>query len=128
MIENMGILGNMENKLYLLGIDVPLKTIIELIGATPEVEEKVLRHFYMFEYNQDTKLYRMWNIQNNYGCFKFKSDVDMFHTMDKEDIHFIGDIPLGNINKSYTMMYLELVRWVADVYYAKRHWEGLIKE
>ena len=118
----------MENKLYLLGIDVPLKTIIELIGATPEVEERVLRHFYMFEYNQDTKLYRMWNIQNNYGCFRFKSDIDMFHTMDKEDINFIGDIPLGNINKSYTMMYLELVRWVADVYYAKRHWEDLIKE
>lgn len=118
----------MENKLYLLGIDVPLKIIIELISATPEVESKVLRHFYMFEYNQDTKLYRMWNIQNNYGCFRFKSDVDMFHTMDKEDINFVGDIPLGNIFQSYTAAYLELVCWTADIYYAKRHWEGLTKE
>ena len=129
MIKSMGILGNMENKLYLLGIDVPLKTIIELIGTTPEVESKVLlKHFYMFEYDQDTKLYRMWNIQNNYIVYGFEYNKDMFNKMEERGINFLGDIPLGNIHKSYTMICLELIRWVADVYYAKRHWEGLIKE
>ena len=118
----------MENKLYLLGIDVPLEEVIELIEATPEIEEKVLQHFYMFEYDQDTKLYRMWNILNTYRYIRFKCDTDMFNRMDMIGINFLGDIPLGNIHKSYTMMYLELVRWVADIYYAKRHWEGLIKE
>ena len=124
----MGILGNMENKLYLLGIDVPLEEVIELIEATPEIEEKVLQHFYMFEYDQDTKFYKMWSIYKTYIVYGFKSDKDMFNKMEEQGINFLGDIPLGNIHKTYTMMYLELVRWVADIYYAKRHWEGLIKE
>ena len=118
----------MENKLYLLGIDVPLEEVIELIEATPEIEEKVLQHFYMFEYYQDSKLYRMWNISKSYITYGFQFERDMFDKMEMEGINFLGDIPLGNIHKSYTAMYLELVRWVADIYYAKRHWEGLIKE
>lgn len=118
----------MENKLYLLGIDVPLKEIIKLIEATPEIEEKVLQHFYMFEYDQDTKLYRVWNINNYYIVYGFDSNKDMFNKMEERGINFVGDIPLGNIFKSYTATHLELVRWTADVYYAKRHWEDLTKE
>ena len=124
----MEIAGNVENKLYLLGIDVPLGEVIELIKSTPEIEEKVLHHFYMFEYDQDTKLYRMWNISKSYITYGFQFEKDIFNKMEDEGINFLGDIPLGNIHKSYTAMYLELVRWVADIYYAKRHWEGLIKE
>ena len=60
--------------------------------------------------------------------FLAKVRKDMFNKMEEQGINFLGDIPLGNIHKSYTMMYLELVRWTADIYYAKRHWEGLIKE
>ena len=124
----MGIVGNMENKLFLLGIDVPLREIIELIGATPEIEEKVLRHFYIFEFNQDIKTYQMWNMLNIKKQFKFQTENEMFDKMDADGINFIGDIPLGNIFKSYTATYLELVRWTADIYYAERHWEGLTKE
>ena len=124
----MGIVGNMENKLFLLGIDVPLREIIELIGATPEIEEKVLRHFYIFEFNQDIKTYQMWNMLNIKKQFKFQTENEMFDKMDADGINFIGDIPLGNIFKSYTATYLELIRWTADIYYAKRHWEGLTKE
>lgn len=118
----------MENKLYLLGIDVPLKEVIELIEATPEITPGVLQHFYMFEYDQDTKFYKMWNIYKTYIVYGFEFDKDMFNKMEEQEVNFLGDIPLGNIHKSYTMMYLELIRWVADIYYAKRHWEGLIKE
>ena len=124
----MGIVGNMENKLFLLGIDVPLREIIELIGATPEIEEKVLRHFYIFEFNQDIKTYQMWNMLNIKKQFKFQTENEMFDKMDADGINFIGDIPLGNIFKSYTATYLELIRWTADIYYAERHWEGLTKE
>lgn len=124
----MGIVGNMENKLFLLGIDVPLERIIKLIGATPEIEEKVLHHFYIFEFNQDTKTYQMWNMLNTEKHFKIQTENEMFDKMDTDGINFIGDIPLGNIFKSYTATYLELVRWTADIYYAKRHWEGLTKE
>ena len=118
----------MENKLFLLGIDVPLREIIELIGATPEIEEKVLRHFYIFEFNQDIKTYQMWNMLNIKKQFKFQTENEMFDKMDADGINFIGDIPLGNIFKSYTATYLELIRWTADIYYAERHWEGLTKE
>lgn len=118
----------MENKLYLFGIDVPLKCIVDVIYATPYVDDYIWKHLYMFEYNQDTKLYRMWNINKYYIVYGFESDKDMFSKMEEQRINFVGDIPLGNIFQSYTMAYLELVRWTADVYYAKRHWESLIQE
>ena len=118
----------MENKLFLFGIDVPLEGIVSLIYRTPEVETMVWRHFYVFEFNQDNGTYKMWNIFKPHIVFGFETENDMFDKMDAEGINFIGNIPIGNIFKSYTMAYLELVRWVADVYYAKRHWGSLIQE
>lgn len=118
----------MKNKLYLIGIDWELKDIVDMIYSTPEVEDKLWEHFYMFEYDQDLKSYKMWNLMNKEEVYSFDSEKRIFNKMDEEGIEFLGNIPLGNIFQNYTAAYLEIVRWTADIYYVKRYWEGLIKE
>ena len=39
----------------------------------------------------------------------------------------VDDEPLGNIFRSYTAAYLELVRWAADIAYSKNYYYSLIE-
>ena len=49
--------------------------------------------------------------------------------MDKNGYRFIGDEnPLGAIFKSYTMAYLECIRWAANVDWTLRAYSNLLKE
>ena len=81
------------------------------------------------EYNQDTHEYVVKEVVDGeieyYQCAKEK---ELFRHMDDNGICFIGDDnPLGAIFQSYSAAYLAVVRWAADVAYAKAKYNALLE-
>lgn len=117
------------NKLYLIGIDYSLKELLNEISLYEnEIEFGCFWDcIYFFEYNQNNKNWKIFDRDYNL-IFACKEEKNLFSYMDKNKIRFIYNNPLGEIFKSFTMAYLECVRWAADTLYAKNRLELLLKE
>ena len=116
----------MENKLYIIGIDIPLKELVDSI-QTPLFQD-IIHHFYIVEYYQDSKVYYMYSMVERQYHYVTTNEESLFRYMDNMEVNFIGNNPLGEIFSSRAMLELEAARWTADVYYTKQLMEGLIHE
>lgn len=123
----MGMVGNMENSMYLIAVDECVRDLVNSVKNP--LLENIIEHFYIIEYNTDTKYYKIIKLSNEDVVFFANKEKLCFDYMDMIEINFIGDDnPLGRVFYSYASTYLELIRWTADVYYTKRYLLQLIQE
>ena len=116
----------MNDNLYLIMTNRSLlKLADDIISSTDRIDNGII---IILEYNPKTKWYSIKTTENkNYKIFW--NEKALFGYMDKNGYRFIGDEnPLGAIFKSYTMAYLECIRWAANVDWTLRAYSNLLKE
>lgn len=115
----------MNDNLYLIIINKNLlKLADDIFSSTDKIDNGIIN---ILEYNPKTKWYSIKTTENNYKIFW--NEKTLFGYMDENGYRFIGDEnPLGAIFKSYTMAYLECIRWAADVDWNLRTYSNLLKE
>ena len=127
-------MGN-SNKVYFIGLKCSASELAEkvsLINAVPGEDEIAYMGFWdnvcIIEYDGNTDFYTFKeNIPNNsvyHVCYGVKTFINYCHD---NNIQFVEG-PLSQCFESYTMTYLALVRWAADVAYTKNLWNNLLGE
>ena len=126
----------MENKLFLVGIKCPLDKLADEVGLVSTLTaEEHLAYFSFWDnvciitYDQDNHI---WGIQEDIigksPLVTFNKEPSLFNYMDENGISFVYDNPLGEIFRSYTRAYLEIVRWAADIAYIRNYLNSLMED
>ena len=96
----------------------------DIISSTKKIDNGIIN---ILEYNPETKWYTIKLNEKEYEVFG--SENSLFKYMNETGCRFIShENPLGAIFKSYTMAYLECIRWAADVDWTLRAYSNLLKE
>lgn len=118
-----------ENKLYLIGIKCKLSQLVDMIEANGEPNNSFWKKICIFEYDTNEKFWTVKNLNSIPTYHIFYSEPALFSYMDEEEINFVSDDnPLGIISYSYSTVYLEIVRWAAEVVRVKEYYNSLIQE
>ena len=121
----------MENNLYFIGIKCSLKDLSNRVNLVDDnvgyfsFWDKVC----IIEYNPATEKFTVKeNINMGEPQYFTGDENSLLHYLNENGIEVIvDDEPLGNIFRSYTAAYLELVRWAADIAYSKNYYYSLIE-
>ena len=130
--KSLGELTNEVNltKWYEVPYDMTEFSYADLIEHDDEVVEYsgLLQYLYIVMYDQDRHYYSVTPLCNDVDYYTEK-EKNLFNYMDFNHIRFIGDNnPLGQIFHSYAAVWLEIVRWAADVAYTKRKMQQLVED
>jgi hypothetical protein len=126
----------MENKLYLVGIKCSLEELANHFGLVDSLSgEEEIAYFNFWnniafiEYNQDTYKYTVKEfVDDEVRYYTYDQEKELFQHMDDYGIEFIYDNnPMGDIFQSYSAAYLAVVRWVADVAWARDLYYNLLE-
>lgn len=129
---------NMNNKLYVIGIKLPLKMLSNKVyidttftGFQQLIGYGFWENICFIEYDRDTKEYTIEEFEFP-GTIpqykKFHTEALLFAYMDEHEILFVNDCnPLGAIFQSYSAAYLEVVRWGADIAYTRKYLNNLME-
>lgn len=123
----------MGDKLFLIGVKDTVSNLAKevaivdsLTGNKNLVYLNFWDNFSIIQYDTETKEYFIKEDLRSSEYKSLETEKELFKYMDDNGIEFIDDLnPLGSIFRSYTMAYLEIVRWSADVAYTSELMEAL---
>lgn len=117
------------NKVYVVGVKCPLQQLANMVNANGVPYDSFWKKICIFEYDTDKKIWNIKNLESIPTYYTFYTESALFAHMDKEGIKFIDDDnPLGIISYSYATVYLEIIRWAAEVVRVKQYYNSLIQE